>query len=710
MRTRNADLTTVDPDDTAAARAWASRRAAAQQRLAAAKVELAQLNTTLARPPASTVLGQLSAADTTTAQAQIAATNAATQATTDLGAAAHFESNDLAEDQGAVDAATRALSETLAALLRDASTTSALAATVDGLALRQRYLTGSATPTRWDHTTLPFLAEIGDQPLDPELVLPVVNSTDYDQLMAVLARLDAGVDAVADLVTAESVHQLVQGNLVRSGAALDVASTGAVPDTFDVIRTPQDGESVTHRVLLVSDTATPPAWPAETGPAVLADPLLASWLTTLLPAPSAVGLTAARRDPATGQLGHPYDLTLDQLGLDPIELIRVAADRGELSQRIALLARQHWVAELGDAANTGSVDVTSVGAPFSLAEFVAAAELARGLVGRARALSVEDLSEPTKTPLPVAAATVTELTARVSAVETALTADVAALEAAVAGPDRLAVAEALLHTARWAVPGVTPQLDTDLPALAVLRSQGQRAATELTRRQAGEPFVPVADDPDLTVRRARDRLVALLGRTLPVLIPVSAPTGPAWTAVAGGSPLSGAEPPALRHWLDAYSRVRPTVAALADAYDLAETWGTGGTLDLAATQLLPDGPGTSWRGADPQPPAGLINIVVQRAFSGAPHSLTGLAVDGWTQRVPATQHQAAVAFHYNQPDASPPQAVLVAVAPDLSAARQPSSWDLETLAEVVLSTLALARQRAVAAENATAHGITVKEV
>ena len=51
----------------------------------------------------------------------------------------------------------------------------------------------------------------------------------YDALQKALATLNDAVDAVADAVTAESVHQLVRGNAARSGASLDAIASGAAP-------------------------------------------------------------------------------------------------------------------------------------------------------------------------------------------------------------------------------------------------------------------------------------------------------------------------------------------------------------------------------------------------------------------------------------------------------------------------------------------------
>jgi hypothetical protein len=71
-------------------------------------------------------------------------------------------------------------------------------------------------------------------------------------------------------------------------------------------------------------------------------------------------------------------------------------------------------------------------------------------------------------------------------------------------------------------------------------------------------------------------------------------------------------------------------------------------------------------------------------------SWAGLLVDSWPERVPSGTQTAAVAFHYDEPAARAPQAMLLAACPDLR-----RGWDDATLAQVLRETLDLAGVRAV---------------
>ena len=76
----------------------------------------------------------------------------------------------------------------------------------DGLGLRQRWRAGHDTDV-WDDTTIPF-GKAG---------LPVFGGPEWQAIDAELRALDDAVDALADVLVAESVHQVVQGNAQRAG-------------------------------------------------------------------------------------------------------------------------------------------------------------------------------------------------------------------------------------------------------------------------------------------------------------------------------------------------------------------------------------------------------------------------------------------------------------------------------------------------------------
>jgi hypothetical protein len=70
--------------------------------------------------------------------------------------------------------------------------------------------------------------------------------------------------------------------------------------------------------------------------------------------------------------------------------------------------------------------------------------------------------------------------------------------------------------------------------------------------------------------------------------------------------------------------------------------------------------------------------------------LAGLFIDEWIDVVPNQSETTGMVFQYDQPNAAPPQCILLAVPPDLD---QP--WNLWSLQQTLLETLDLARVRVV---------------
>jgi hypothetical protein len=116
---------------------------------------------------------------------------------------------------------------------------------------------------------------------------------------------------------------------------------------------------------------------------------------------------------------------------------------------------------------------------------------------------------------------------------------------------------------------------------------------------------------------------------------------------------------------------------------------------------LPYDPVETWVGRDfqahPRPSGSRLSLVLHHRGADAPRfdrDLVGLAIDEWTEIVPNAEEQTGVAFHYDDPGAEAPQAVLIAVPPD----RDQSYWSFEHLVAAIRETFELAKIRAVEPE------------
>jgi hypothetical protein len=199
-----------------------------------------------------------------------------------------------------------------------------------------------------------------------------------------------------------------------------------------------------------------------------------------------------------------------------------------------------------------------------------------------------------------------------------------------------------------------------------------------------------------------------LGRVAEALddvLGVAVPVAPLLRATPLPAPQKGVLGSDVADWLRRYGRVRPTVQAWHDLILLSDSRNNRGT-ELVATQSPPGGAwvaGTFKTSA--RPPA--REHWVRHAPRGVPTgAYAGYVVDQWADVLPGSDALAAtkrgagavpveseltgLSFHFDRPDARPPQAVLIAVAPN-----RKRGWTPDTLALVVRDTLELAKLRSV---------------
>src|SRR5205814_1906978 len=143
-------------------------------------------------------------------------------------------------------------------------------------------------------------------------------------------------------------------------------------------------------------------------------------------------------------------------------------------------------------------------------------------------------------------------------------------------------------------------------------------------------------------------------------------------------------------WVQRMARVRDGVARLNATLQYAEALNTGEKLTLTIAQL-PYGVTDRWVGLSlndgQQLPGGKLSLVVQSAAPLNVHKpLVGLLIDEWVEVVPSVTETTGIALQYDQPNAAPPQSILVAVPPEIE-----SPWTVWSLQQVLLETLDLAR-------------------
>jgi hypothetical protein len=253
--------------------------------------------------------------------------------------------------------------------------------------------------------------------------------------------------------------------------------------------------------------------------------------------------------------------------------------------------------------------------------------------------------------------------------------------AASSGPDE-ARRDALAGLARWGITPMSAAQSGDL-ALAV-RLAG--AADVLERRTAALPAVFT----DATVAQLNDAITAMVGAEVgyPVLGRVEAKS---FVGLQAEPSSAGPAPRLDPDWLEVVAAVRPALSRLESA-QLGERLRKGRTLRAWTNR-----PGDPWQAAAAAPGVGGSRLVAAFGPRGTlPASVTPQAdalvavavVDRFAESIPDPEQVASVAFPHDLPTSRAPQAVVLAVPPDVDA-----ELTTDVLVDIVVGVRELARAR-----------------
>ena len=494
-----------------------------------------------------------------------------------------------------------------------------------------------------------------------------------------LRDLDAAIDAVVDVTTAESVYQIVQGNLDRAAATFDAVATGQVaPPALDVALTPRRSRAVTHRLGIALEPVEADPTQVSKAPGVLAAlaPAVDQFVRDVLPdAARVIGAVQWRgvRKPVS-----LADLAVD--GLDAVHLVGADSDTSALVHRIRL-AGAALVGASGDlhAVDVDLADTLGDEDGVSMAEFAVLAAGLRRLLADARPLVATDL-DIDQPEMAIATdgkdadtAVADAIVGRLAAAHKQLA---AVLGTKAGGADTYGAP--LDELARLQVRNaVRPLTDDPESWLRVATSALGSAAQRLTRLADG------------SARTASERIRLALGVRFPLphAVDVLRPE-----VVAGAAQRAADAVPepstSVPGWLQRLRRTRPGLATFDDVATAVELLETG-PLEFGVVQLPVD-QGGRWV-AEAVPDQNTLHVVLASTGAGSitPRA-TGLIVDEWVEPVPLTDVDTGVTFHFDTPGAEAPQAVLLALPPEGATA-----WSATSVAATVRTTLVMARRRAV---------------
>lgn len=587
----------------------------------------------------------------------------------------------------------------------------------------------------------------------PTAAVPAAAQIDrVDGFLRALDDLASAVDALADLTTAEAVYQIVRGNHARAAAVLQAMADGKAAPPAEIAQTPRSGLAVTHRLLLQLDPAAP-GWDAVAlTPRATAEPVVDAWLGGLLGDPAALRVRVRPRPAGPAAPGTPAavgrpvaEVSMLDLGLRPLDLLSMLGPGFDAGL-------PDLVAQVLDARRPINLEPDQPGLPTpdpkddyvidperapgwgpgirSVGDVSALLESAGDLLGRVRPATVADYAAQGAAPAvgtddAEAAARIEAL--RLTARDVALTLArlLAANDTLDAGvldgdprafvlahddvhlrddPDlgRVLVAPdlfwsaretwraAVVAAARFGVQCAPPRRYGSRAQVAKeLLQAAETGFVELTARIQAGAAADVTTTPG--AKRLADVAHALLGDAAVVVPRLDLDDVRADLTTSLAADL--AAPAELDGWLEGAAAVRDS------ARHLSEVLLLGGNDLQARVAQLPATAGEPWLGgalADPDTLSGRVSVVIfgAAALPAAGARGVGLVVDEWTEVIPSREQTTGVAVHYDQPDSTAPQAILVAVPPERGRA-----WEFADLVATLHDTLEIARNRAVEPEH-----------
>lgn len=516
---------------------------------------------------------------------------------------------------------------------------------------------------------------------------------------AAFAVVDEMIDATSDLLTAESVHQLLRGNTSAASASFDALSRGGRAPDPEFARGRRSGAHVTHRAAVVLAAKPTTAWDSIAAtPRSTTEPWLNAWMADLLGDPTEIRCRASFLDAAGASVVR--EIWLTELGVptgapayalqayDTVELL------GAEDPFVAGSEVERRIKEVVLGAEAAATEITMLYGrdpswDLSTRSFDEIAEFARAirrLVAGSRVLGLEDLALPEQSTQATHVAPVwpdinparLEMAAVKIDLETALDPVGSALE----------LRNALRRASRFGIPSAFP-LSLVGAGDAELRSLREQARSVLAEVTGRDDEASGAGDSSLAAK-------ALFGRDFVLLPTVNLPDATEIArALTLGATSSGTASD-KRRWFQQSARVREGMARLR-RFSLAAGALRGTTLDFEIAQL-PAAEGAQWGALPYGPgetrPSRVTGLAIHAPYGVVPDGTwRGLVVDEWVERIPAPAEDTAIALHYDDPGAEAPQALLLAVPPVLG-----TPWSADALVDTISETLDLAKIRCVDSE------------
>lgn len=530
-------------------------------------------------------------------------------------------------------------------------------------------------------------------------------------------KLEESLDALSDLLMAESVYQMAKGNATRSAAALRALDSGSSIPDIEVINTPTRGFTYTQRLGIQMDASQSNdlAWNTKKSTRASVNPVVNQWLRHQVPAPNTILVNVGFAD------GEWRKFSLDQSDLQPADLIYLLsqenyeAPESELSIRIREYFRE---------ANNLGVEETLIinycdregftRSEYSIFELMPLMSSLAAMLQAGRPLLPEDLVVPSE--VNQAGQLLLEgLKSRLigvlnqneegslNQVLQTLQSAFEALEADDGGQQDLydALFFALLESSSFNLPAAIPRTSrqASLENRTILLLQA-KAVLPLLQKKKAEAQLSLERIDDAENAKEELEVLTQLGQLLFgrgfKVFPEFELTKPNQLSKALANPelFKDMDDFVVEEWLQGLTLVRNPVKMYTNLTMLRETFSASHEEKQLDTVQLPYG-NAPWI-ANSRPQGNLISgdtlsLAIELPDNYDPTKpQLGIILDEWKEFIPDKTTNTGVTFNYNQPNTEAPQALLLAVTPEIT-----GSWQWDDLMATVVETMDLAKKRAV---------------
>ncbi|PRY90941.1 hypothetical protein [Mongoliibacter ruber] len=550
--------------------------------------------------------------------------------------------------------------------------------------------------------------------------LPDINVDDSEQalrnkqkMLAIIKEIDEMADtfdALGDLITSESVYQLVRGNHQRAAGVMNSFAEGQIPRDPEIIKSLRNGNLVINRGLfLIPEQGNAALWGLPASPKSAAEPRLNSYFANQIGAPNKIQFAVIHQ-------GTTHYLDILNIGLQPIDLVfllgRDADSKWEEMEFRVIKSLEnagfsiegdfHFM--LTEHLEEDAHDVFAM-IPFFEALF--------DLFNSCRAADARDLrraEHPDNFDVEGAGLDIMQFTNRIDEIIIAFKTLRDELDAFDLQKTEYSASEVdtgyelFKKLASFGFANYFPNplqtkavfLSEQLGKLLEAKSRIEIKAIEINKLN-GE--IGRETEQAKILNLANEIVSAVFGNGMKILPKVFIPDQAFWQSSMQADPdenlLEYAGLEGLEKWQHDSGLVRKNIAKLENLRMLQEVLSKPETSILPAQVPLSgqETPSPHWMGTEyPEAYKPEGDYLCFMLYGGenliGKSSLTGLVVDEWAELIPEKIQTTGVAVHYNQPDARAPQSILMAVPPELK-----GSLDIEQILLTVEEALNLAKLR-----------------